>query len=151
MMIFDRTSEDVKKAKQIREEKVMTFQELTAEEAEIMERGTITINTLNRIEDKQAELKSLINNMGYWNTPTINKNWKYTQIFDEAEFQRIVNNTNILREAFFVYVDTPKTPSVSYRYNDINALEKILVDIEKMIDDVKSYYRECGNIVCGEQ
>ena len=36
--------------------------------------------------------------------------------------------------------------------DDINALEKILFDLDVMINDVKSHYRECGTFEsgCGE-
>lgn len=149
-MIFDRTQNDVDTAIILRREKVQKFQALSESEIATLEKGTLTINTLNRIENKQEELKNLFNDMGYWNTPTVNKVWEYTQIFDEAEFQRIIGNTNILREAFFTYTDTPKTPPVSYHFEDINALEKILYDLDVMINDVKSLYRECGTFYCGE-
>lgn len=150
-MIFDRTQNDVDTAISLRSGKVQTFQELTASELEILEKGTITINTLNRIESKQELLKGLFNELGYWNTPITNKAWNETQIFNADEFQRIINNTNVLREAFFVYKDTPNTPPISYHYNDINALEKIIFDLDVMINDVKSHYRECGAFECGEE
>ena len=148
-MIFDRTQADVDTALALRETKVKTFGELTESEIATLERGTITINTLNRIEEKQSELKSLLNAMGYWNTPVTNRTWGYTDIFDETNFQRIIDNLNILREAFFVYHDTPKTPPISYHFEDINSLEKILYDIDVMINDVKSRYKRCGTFRCG--
>lgn len=150
-MIYTRTAVDVSEAMRIRNEKVKTFQELTEGDINTLERGTMTVNTLNRIEDKQAELKNLFNDMGYWNTPIQNKRWDATQIFDTSEFQRIIDNTNVLRNAFFVYKDTPGTPPMSYHYEDINALEKILYDLDVMINDVKSNYRECGTFECGEE
>ena len=150
-MIFDRTQNDVDTAIFLRDTKVKKFEELTESDINYLERGTITINTLNRIETKQEELKNLFNNMGYWNTPITNKTWDYTQIFDVNEFQRIIDNTNMLRDAFFVYKDTPNTPPISYHYNDINALEKILYDLDVMINDVKSHYRECGTFECEEE
>lgn len=150
-MIYNRTLEDVLVAIKIRDEKVKAFQELTESEISIIEKGTMTINTLNRIESKQDELKHLINDMGYHNTPIVNKTWNVTDIFDYNEFKRIVSNDTTLREAFFVSSNTPKTPAVSYHYEDINALEKILYDIDVMINDVKSHYIECGQIECGEE
>ncbi len=150
-MIFDRTQNDVSTAISLRNEKVQKFQELTESEIAILEKGTMTINTLNRIENKQAELRALFNEMGYWNTPIINKVWDSTQIFNADEFQRIIDNTNILRDAFFVYKSTPKTPPVSYHFEDINSLEKILYDLDVMINDVKSLYRECGTFESGEE
>lgn len=149
-MIFDRTQNDVDTAIALRREKVQTFQRLTESEIATLEKGTLTINTLNRIESKQEELKNLFNDIGYWNTPIINKMWGENDIFNVDEFQRILDNTNILRQAFFVYKDTPNTPPISYYWGDINALEKILYDIDVMINDVKSRYKRCGTFRCGE-
>lgn len=149
-MIFDRTQNDVDTAILLRNEKVKKFKELTESEIATLEKGTMTYNTLNRIENKQDELKNLFNDMGYWNIPIINKVWGENHIFNVDEFQRIIDNTNVLRQAFFVYKDTPNTPPISYHYNDINALEKILVDLDVMINDVKSKYKRCGTFRCGE-
>lgn len=149
-LVYNRTQQDVENAIKIRSEKVQKFQELSAEDIKVLERGMITLNTLNRIEDKQDELRTILNNMGYWNTPVVSKNWDYTQIFDEAEFERILKNLDILRNAFYVYSDTPKTPKVSYKFDDINAIEKILYDLEEMTNYVKNNYRECGDFECGQ-
>ena len=150
-MIFDRTQNDVDIAILLRDTKVKKFEELTESDINYLERGTITYNTLNRIETKQEELKNLFNDISYWNTPITNKVWDENDIFNVNEFQRILDNTNVLRNAFFVYKDTPNTPPISYHYNDINALEKILYDLDVMINDVKSHYRECGTFECGEE
>lgn len=149
-MIFDRTQNDVDTAVRLRREKVQKFQVLTESEIATLEKGTLTINTLNRIENKQEELKNLFNDIGYWNTPITNKVWGENDIFNFDEFQRIIDNTNVLRNAFFVYKDTPNTPPISYHWQDINALEKILYDLDVMISNVKADYRYCGEFVCGE-
>ena len=149
-MIYNRTQADVDEAIRIRREKVQTFQELTEVEEEILERGMMTIDTLNRIEGKQAELKELFRDMGYFCGDIQNKAWDYMQIFNRDEFDRILKNTDALRDAFFVFSETPQTPPVSFHYEDINALEKILHDLDVMINDVKSHYRECGTFECGE-
>ena len=150
-MIFDRTQNDVDTAIVLRNTKVKKFETLTESDIATLEKGTLTINTINRIENKQEELKNLFNDMGYWNTPTTNKTWSENNIFYTDDFQRIVDNANVLRQAFFVYKDTPNTPPISYYWDDINALEKILHDIDVMINDVKSHYRECGTFECGEE
>ena len=149
-MIFDRTQNDVDTAILLRNTKVKKFEVLTESDIATLERGMLTINTLNRIETKQEELKNLFNDMGYWNTPITNKTWSENDIFSADEFQRILNNTNVLRNAFFVYKITPNTPPISYYWDDINALEKILFDLDVMINDVKSHYRECGTFESGE-
>ena len=149
-MIFDRTQNDVDTAILLRNTKVKNFEELTESDINYLEKGTLTINTLNRIENKQEELKNLFNDMGYWNTPITNKVWSENDIFNVDEFQRILDNTNILRQAFFVYKNTPNTPPISYYWKDINALEKILYDLDVMISNVKADYRYCGEFECEE-
>lgn len=151
-MIFNRTQRDVDTAILLRNEKVKTFKELTESEIETLEKGTLTINTLNRIESKQEELKNLFNDIGYWNTPISSRQWAYIDIFKGEQFDRILYNLEILREAFFVYKDTPNVPDNNYRkYQTINDVEKILYDLDVMINDVKSHYRECGTFECGEE
>lgn len=150
-MIFDRTAEDVSEALKIREEKVKKFIPLTEGEKTQLERGMITHNTLNRIEGKQAELKALLENAGYYMDFLHIKSWSAQDIFNEEEFEILIENLDILRNAFFTYTDTPDTPAARYHYEEINALEKILFDIQKMIDDMKSRYRECGTFECGEE
>lgn len=148
-MIYTRTQADVDEAIKIRKEKVQKFQELTKDEIKILERGMITVNTLNRIEQKQEDLRGLFNSMGYWNTPITIKVWDEAQLFKREDFQRILDNANTLRNAFFTYKDTPNTPSVSFHYKDLNDLEKILFDLDVMISDVRSKYKKCGTFKCG--
>ena len=64
-MIYNRTEEDVKNALEIRKNVIQQGQEPTDEQREILERGMLTINTLNRIKNKQSELSKLILSMGY--------------------------------------------------------------------------------------
>ena len=151
-MIFDRTQKDIDTALDIRANKVQKFLELTEEEIATLEKGFLTINTLNRIEDKQTELKNLFNSLGYYNVNVYNKKWDYIDIFKQEDFDRILRNLQGLINAFFVYKDTPDVPENNYRrYQVINDAEKILFDMDVMINDIKSHYRECGTFVCGEE
>lgn len=149
-MIFDRTSTDVNKAINIRKNKVQQGIELTEEEVLQLERGSITINTINRIEQKQQELKNLLDNMFYFVEPIETKIWNENEFFFDTDLQKIVNNTAILRKAFYTYAKTPANPRAEYHYRELNSMEKILYDLETMIDYVKANYKECGNYECGE-
>jgi hypothetical protein len=150
-MIYNRTQTDIETAKNLIETKVKTFQPLTESEIEKIERGTLTINTLNRIENKQGELRELLNAAGYWytNISSRSREWEYTDIFVEEDFARILKNCQILKNAFLQYFDTPKTPKVAYHFENINSIEKILFDLEKMVNEIKSNYRQCGAFECG--
>lgn len=149
-MIFNRTKSDVENALKIRDTKIKTFQNLTDDDIVFLERGFFTLNTIKRIQEKQENLKGLFAEMGYYNTPIIIKIFDDTMFFSEADFQQLIDNVNVLKNAFFSFSDTPKTPPISYHYEDINALEKILYDLDVMINYVKSLYIECGNVECGE-
>lgn len=151
-MIFNRTQTDIENALEIRAEKVQKFAELSAEDIEQLERGFLTINTLNRIEAKQQELKNLFDADVYFVENFENKLWTYTDYFKQDDFDRILDNLSKLKRAYFVYSTTPQVADNNYRrYQTINAVEHILNDLDLMISDVKSHYRQCGNVECGEE
>jgi hypothetical protein len=147
-VIFDRTQNDVDTAIKLRNNKVKNFEPLTDDEIKILERGTITINTLNRIENKQKEIVDLFLNLSI--TVNIeNKTWNTSQIFNQVEFQRILDNLNVLINAFCVYSDTPNIPKISYYFEDINAIEKILFDLEELYNKALKSFVYCGTLYCG--
>ena len=147
-MIFDRTQNDVDTAVSLRNKKVKEFESLTSEEINTLERGTITINTLNRIDNKQMELANLFSQLSI-NVKIENKNWEKTQIFNRAEFQRILDNLNVLVKNFSVYSNTPNVPKISYHFEDINAIEKILFDLEELYNKALKSFIYCGTTHCG--
>ncbi len=149
-MIYDRTASDIESAKQIISEKVKKFISLTDNEFKTLEKGCVTIDTLNRIENAQKDLVHSIKEMRYSVLGVLNKEWTFQDIFDEKELSRITNNLTQIKDAFFVYNATPATPTPKYHFENFNAIEKIILDILTMIEDVKSNYRECGNFECGE-
>lgn len=148
-MIYNRTQDDITAALAIRENKIKKFLTLTDADIQTLEKGFLTHTTLNRIEDKQEELENLVHDLGYWNTEISNKDWTLGDIFNLNDHERILKNLDNLRNAFFTKSDTPRTPEVSYHYESINSIEKILDDIDIMINNVKSNYRECGAYNCG--
>lgn len=148
-MIFDRKRSHVYDSIRIRDQKIKKFLPLTDEDIYILERGTVTVETINRIEEKQSELKSILNGMGYWNTPTENKTWNESMIFFAEDHERLVKNTLHLLNAFYIFDDTPKTLIAEYTYSAWNDLEKLLYDLGRMADVTQSNYRECGVAECG--
>ena len=149
-MIFDRTKFDVDDSLRIIKEKIKKDISLTDEDIQILERGTLTINTLNRIEDTQRQLKEQINEMGYYNNSIENKNWIDGDYFLQFDLKRITENTAILKKSFFPKQSTPRNPLPKYHYEEMNIIEKILFDLIEVSDYVKSNYRQCGTFQCGE-
>lgn len=150
-MIFDRTQYDIDTAIALRN-KLGSGGELTDSEIAQIERGTLTINTLNRIEEKQSELKNLFEADAYFVGDITNRVWTYTDYFLQSDFDRILDNLDKLRKAYFVYKSTPNVSNKNFtQYKTINEVEHILNDLDLMISDVKSHYRECGDVICGEE
>lgn len=150
-MIYDRTAIDVQNALQIRREVIQAGGTPTTAQLETLARGMLSIDTLNRIEAKQAELADTFTALGYYNSGVSTKTWDYTDIFTGEDFTRILHNADILRRAFFTYSNTPETPTAKYHYANLNALEKILADMDTIADALPSDYRICGDYVCGEE
>lgn len=148
-MIYNRSNDDVKKAKEIILQKIQSSQDITESERDILEKGTLTINSINRIETKQAQLMNEFNSMGYYNALISSKQWSAGEIFDEEDLNRIFNNNVILRKAFFTFKSTPLDAVPKYYYEEFNRLEKILEDLEIIASEIAVLYRECGNAWCG--
>lgn len=151
-MIYDRTQNDIDKAKEIILSKVNSFEELTEDDLLALERGTITQNTINRIEQKQKELYDLFIEAGYYAPEIEIKLWENkNDFFKDADLERIIENGEILRKAFFVYTNTPEKAKAIYDFTNLNAIEKLLYDLQNMLEYVVANYRECDTFWCGEE
>ena len=147
-MITDRTQQDVSAAALLRL-KIQSGQTLTDTEKTAFERGALTITTLNRIENKQKEIAELLKKYAYQHGITAKTDWAYSDIMLLDEYNRILNNLTYLKTAFFVNPDTPETPTDLTDYKKTNAAEKILVDLEKLIEILKTNFKKCGTFQCG--
>lgn len=149
-MIYDRTIEDVDEAVRIVNERVKRFLPLTASEWDKLERGLMTVDTINRIESKQAEIRNSLNKNGYYNNVGLNKSWELNGYFMQEDLDRLARNTEMLRNSIKVYIDTPNAPKPIYHFEEINKMEKILVDLEKIATSIKLKYKRCNTFNCGE-
>lgn len=148
-MIFNRTEKDVKDAILIRDEKIKNFLSLSQEEIDIIEKGFLTKNTIERIENAQKELESVFHEMGYHGFNISTKNIEEYEFFYMDDLERIVNNNISLRNAFLSTSKMPKNASAKYDYINLNLLEKLLFDLENLASFIRQNYSECGNVECG--
>lgn len=148
-MIFDRTSTDVQNAIKIRETKIKNGLGLTEQETQILERGFLTKETLNRIEQAQIELKGELGVMGYYNAPIYNKLWSGNNIFFAEDLRRLVANVKVLRDAAPTKKYNTPLPVAKYHFEEMNKMEKTLHDIQILASDVREHYKFCGEFNCG--
>ena len=143
-MIIDRTHNDVLKSIELAQ-RGGVFSE---EEIKTLERGMVTINTLNRIEEKQKEIADSISEMGY-PVSIENKTWNQQDVFFFEDLRRIVFNVEKLRTSFFALNETPANPRAEYHYREFNLIEKVLLDIQNNVIFAEENYKICGNAECG--
>lgn len=149
-MIYNRTISDVEKARELRKSKVQKGIALSDSEKDTMERGTLTVNTLNRIEEKYCMIFDELCEMGYYSKAKTNDvEWTEDKLLNASNYERICSNSAYLIDAYYVFPSTPAPPLPTYHYETLNAIEKIIVDLESMITSMKQYYTECGTIECG--
>lgn len=62
---------------------------------------------------------------------------------NETFFTSVLNNTEIIRNAYMIHSDTPQTPSMPVNtYQKLNDIEKILADVYGILLNNFNYY--CG-------
>lgn len=118
-------------------------------------KGNYNASDLNRIETWMEYLKELLNEYGYYVTFITKTDWEIGigKPNMTSEINRIKTNLQKLKDAYFVMQSTPEVPStdrLSINYVEANDIEKIMVDIEFLIDKMAESFRYCGTEFCGE-
>jgi hypothetical protein len=150
-MIYDRTQEDIENARRIIVEKVQKFYELSDDELETLERGTVTLDTVNRIAKKQDELLQLFISLGYYGGEFYHIEFGVGEIFNESDLNSLINRNEILRPIFYSYSSTPSRAKSEYTYTAFNDIERLLFDLENMYEFVVENIKECDTFDSGEE
>lgn len=134
-LIFDRTPEDVERARYLAQ-RVSEFGIDALPEEERREwfsemKGFYNVSDLNRVEAACAQIAAELTQQDYSISLSVKQDWEMRDFPAVGELERIRENIQNLREVFFVRTDTPEVPE-SLKYMDIekaNAIEKILYDL----------------------
>lgn len=116
-LIFDRTIEDIQK---------------------LTDKAYIDYRDLNRIEQAVKWISYVLNQYGYRNVTKNKLNWQPEDFRTDKEMERLRQNINAIREAFFTHNSTPMTPT-KITYTSIyqaNAIEKIIYDIGEIVSNM---------------
>ena len=160
-LVYDRTEDDVTSSAVIRS----TYQALgnwsgltTAERAQL-ERETLTYNTLNRVESAVKLLAAALTSAGYpvEITPVLkgskseDREWQEGDIVRRSQWSTYLGNVQRLRNAYYTLAETGELPAPGdkLKYTGANTIEKILADIDLLLDGMKSVYRRAGTFTAG--
>ena len=108
---------------------------------------------LNRVEAKIAELQNRLNaDFGFAISLDTKTDWARTDIPQRAQMERYRQNVAAIRAVIAVYASTPQTPD-SMRFltaQKANDIERILQDIEQLLDNTEAAWFYSGEIYGGE-
>lgn len=155
-LITDRTAEDVRRWESLRNK---GFENMTEEEraewlADDM-KGAYHKGDLNRVGEALNELHNKLLQAGYityQTTFTAKTNWTVASIPTADDLKHYLKSVGVIREALTQFANTPPTPTNTraLNYEEANNIEKILSDVETLINNMLATRYFCGDIFAGE-
>lgn len=160
-LIYDRTESDETASAAIRKsyQTLGNWSGLTDAERTQLERGTLTYNTLNRVESAVKLLAAALTSAGYpvEVTPVLkgskaeDREWQEGDVLYRPQWTTYLDNVQRLRDAYYTLAETGKLPKPEdkLKYTGANIIEKVLADIDLLLDGMKSIYRRAGTFSVG--
>lgn len=160
-LIYDRTESDETASIAIRKsyQTLGNWSGLTDTERAQLERGTLTYNTLNRVESAVKLLAAALTSAGYpvEVTPVLkgskseDREWQEGDVLYRPQWTTYIDNVQKLRDAYYTLAETGELPAPGdkLKYTGANTIEKVLADIDLLLDGMKSIYRRAGTFTAG--
>lgn len=152
-LITDRTISDVEKVKTLRNKGYESLSESELREWLSGLKGSYNASDLNRVAAAVDYVSNRLTDNGY--TPPQEKlktDWNDMDVFKTSDMEYYLSVIHKLRNAITVFPTTPLAPSVNnaFTYKEANDIEKILFDVNSIIDLVISFVLYTGDLYCGE-
>ena len=146
-LVYDRTAQDVETA---RTQRGTTLTPL---------KGCYNVSDLNRVESAVKLLAAALTSAGYpvEVTPVLkgskaeDREWQEGDVLYRPQWTTYLDNVQKLRDAYYTFAETGELPAPGDKlgYVSANNIEKVLADIDLLIDCMKSSYRRCGTFRAG--
>lgn len=117
------------------------------------EKAFYNATDLNRVESATDYIATLLNKYGYLKEKlTLKKDWNVLDFPVKSEMQRCLSNIYKLVDAFYLLKNSPTLPETM---NDLdivkaNAVEKVLLDLNTLINNMEQNLAYSGEIYSGE-
>ena len=114
-------------------------------------KGYHNYTDINRIEKWCKYLAELLNSYGYPVRITAITNWELQDIRYASEMERIRSNVSKIKQAYYIYTSTPSVPETLNKIDieKANAIEKILFDIDELMNKMVAEFRKSGTFSSG--
>lgn len=104
---------------------------------------------MNRVESWCEYLANLLTSYSYPVSITIKKNWNMSDLPNVSDMERIRNNIDTIKTAFYAYTEVPE--NLNYMtIEKANDIEKILSEIDNLIKNMCNEFRYSNTFNSGE-
>ena len=111
-------------------------------------KGHYNYTDLNRVEAWCEYLANLLTSYSYPVSVAIKKNWNMSDLPNVSDMERIRNNIDAIKTAFYAYTEVPELNYMTIE--KANAVEKILSEIDKLIKNMINCFRYSNTFSAGE-
>lgn len=117
------------------------------------DRSFYNATDLNRVESQTHYVETLLQLYSYFNSQlNCKQDWEISDFPTESEMRRYLNNIKELMDVYYLKTSTPQLPTdmddlTIYEANDI---EKILYDMQILIENMVSQFNYSGELFSGE-
>lgn len=154
-LITDRTLADYLRWKELRDKGWANMTEAEREEwAGATMKGSYGPTDLNRVGTALNYVRDRLTAAGYLIGKEFSAkvDWTQGEIPEAAYLTYYLGAVSVIREAMARWRNTPATPADvgSLDYQDANAIEQILVDVDQLITNMLAARHFCGELYSGE-
>lgn len=137
-LIFDRTAEDVRTAREQRGKVLTPF------------KGCYNATDMNRVEAAVKAIAAELNSAGY--AVTVNPvTYAESDIIRRSDFAAYLADVQAIRDAYYTLEETGALPKPEDKlgYQGANTIEKVLADIDLLLEGMLTMYRRAGTFTSG--
>lgn len=151
-LITDRTESDVTYAAQLAQKgwAAMSAAERTAWIAGL--KGSYNATDLNRVGAAVAYVATELSDIGYAVSVNPKTDWVISDIPTLAQMTAYLNDIDAIRSALSVPSGIPSVPDsmAQLNYTKANHIERILVEIDQLVQNIIASFVPCGLPYCGQ-
>lgn len=150
-LIYDRTADDVAEALRLTQKVfagTLTDEEKTVWLAGM--KGAYDAIDMNRVAAAVSTLSGLLNAAGYKNEVSA-QNFAEGEDSTDEKYSVYLSNVQTLRDAYYTLEETGALPKPEEKlgYQGANTIEKVLADIDLLLEGMLTMYRRAGTFTSG--
>lgn len=152
-LVTDRTAGDVARLREVLAKPVHTWTAEDRSSFTAANKGAYNYIDMNRVENAVQTLANLLNANGYpVEILSVKTNWAESTIPTLTDLTRYLENVRRIRAAFYTLATTPQVPASmkGLTHDKANAIERVLSDVDVLLNNMIASYTYSGDIFGGE-